>query len=180
MIGANTIQKGTFVKTLMARSHRKASGKKNLIAGLMLTPMVDMFSLLVIFLLQSFSASPELLYAAKNVSLPNATTGIEVKDAPVLAVSSTEVYLDQKLAGNLKDLLINPEPLMEKLGEQRDLWLRTHPGQDFPGKITLQATRELPSPIVSQLMAMLPSQNFATIQLAVVAGGSEPEKAKVE
>ena len=92
-----------------------------MIAGLTLTSMVDMFSLLVIFLLQTFSTSPELVMVSKGVSLPAAITGRELDDAPVLAISNEEVYLDQKLLGKTNQLLANPEPLMNKLAELREL-----------------------------------------------------------
>ena len=176
MVGVGKVASGTFVKTLVNRSRKKNSGKRNTIVALMLTPMVDMFSLLVIFLLQAFSASPELLYVAKGVTLPNAVTGGEMKDAPVMAVTADEIHLDQKSIGKTQDILRSPRPLMIKLGEQRDLWMKTHPGQEFPGKITLQAHREVPSVVIAQLMGMLPSQNFGTVQLAVVAGSSIPKE----
>ena len=68
VIGSQTLQPGTFVRHLLSREHRKAARGRNLIIGLMLTSMVDMFSLLVIFLLQVFSTSPELLWSQKESS----------------------------------------------------------------------------------------------------------------
>jgi len=143
-----------------------------MLIGLTLTSMVDMFSLLVIFLLQTFSASPELLVIQKDVNLPTAMTGREIKDAPVLAISQAGVYLDQKRIGDIDDLLLKPEPLMEKLSDLRTQWQKSHPKEKFPGQINLQAHRELPSTAVSQFMAMLPSQAFGSIQLAVISGGT--------
>jgi hypothetical protein len=71
----------TFSRHLILRGQSKRSRKRLLIASLSLTSMVDMFSLLVIFLLQTFSTSPELLVMTKGVTLPNASTGVEIKDA---------------------------------------------------------------------------------------------------
>jgi hypothetical protein len=127
--------------------------------------------LLVIFLLQTFSSSPELLVIAKDVTLPTAATGKEIKDAPLLSLSEHGVFLDQKLVGSMQAILADPEPLMHKLAAQRTLWQKTHPGQKFKGEINLQAHRDLPSTTVSQFMAMLPSQAYGSIQLAVVSGG---------
>ncbi len=162
----------SFNRHLVSRAHAREKGKKNLIVGLTLTSMVDMFSLLVIFLLQTFSASPELLAVQKDVRLPDAVTGHEIKDAPVLAISEAGVYLDQKRVGDLAGLLKSPGPLMEKLSDLRVQWQKAHPKEKFPGQINLQAHRELPSTSVSQIMGMLPSQAFGTIQLAVISGGT--------
>ena len=173
-VGAQILTPGSFNHHLVARAHRKSAAKKNLIIGLSLTSMVDMFSLLVIFLLQTFAASPELLVIAKGVTLPSAVSGYELKDAPVLSLSSAGVYLDQKFVGLTTDLLEDPAPLMNRLGELRSLWQKTHPGQSFKGELNLQADRELPSTVISQFMAMLPSQNYGSIQLAVLSSGGSP------
>lgn len=161
----------TFNRHLVARAHKKSARKRALIIGLTLTSMVDMFSLLVIFLLQTFSTSPELLVMSKDVKLPSAYTGREIKDAPVLSLAKDGVYLDQKKVGETAALLKDPSELMERLEGLRVLWQETHPGQTFQGEINLQAHRSLPSTMISQFMAMLPSQAYGSIHLIVIPGG---------
>jgi biopolymer transport protein ExbD len=161
----------SFSRHLVARQYQRKKRAKMLIAGLMLTSMVDMFSLLVIFLLQNFSTSPELAVVAKGVTLPISATSRELKDAPVLAISSNGIFLDQKFIGQTDQLLDQPEPLMKKLSDLREVWQKSHPNQDFPGEISVQADQAISSAIVSRFMGMLPSQAFGSIQLAVVGGG---------
>src|ERR1043166_4860216 len=104
-IGAQELTVGTFKQHLLTRKQKKAKARRMMIAGLTLTSMVDMFSLLVIFLLQTFSTSPELVMVTKDVVLPAAVTGRELEDSPVLAISAEEVYLDQKLVGKTQALM---------------------------------------------------------------------------
>ncbi len=170
-LGVNALPQGRFERHLIARKHQKQGRKRAMLLALNLTAMVDMFSLLVIFLLQTFSTSPEMLVMAKDVVLPQASTGSEIQDAPVLSLSGDQVYLDQKPVGRTQELLRDPAPLMERLAKLREGWQKAHPGQKFPGEINLQAHRELPSVTVSQFMAMLPSQAYGSIQLVVMAGG---------
>lgn len=172
LLESQNLKTPCFNRYLVARKHARARGKRNLLVGLTLTSMVDMFSLLVIFLLQTFSASPELLAVQKDVRLPDARTGLAINDAPVLAISSEGVFLDQKRVGDLAELLKHPAPLMEGLSDLRTHWQKAHPKEKFPGQINLQAHRELPSTSISQIMGMLPSQAFGTIQLAVISGGT--------
>ncbi len=172
LLKSQRLDENRFNRHLVARAFRAKSRKKMVIAGLMLTSMVDMFSLLVIFLLQSFSTSPELVVVAKNVQLPAAHSGREIKDAPVLAISEAGVYLDQKFVGVTADLLLDPAPLMDKLEQLRTLWQKTHPNQKFSGEINLQADRDIAASTVSRFMGMLPSQAYGSIQLAVVAGSA--------
>jgi len=163
----------SFSRHLVSRQYQRSKRKKMIIAGLMLTSMVDMFSLLVIFLLQSFSSSPELAVVAKGVTLPRSATSLELKDAPVLAVSSAGIFLDQKFVGATDELLERPEALMKRLSDLREVWQKSHPGQKFPGEISLQADQSISSAVVSRVMGMLPSQAFGSIQLAVVGGGGK-------
>ncbi|MBS1962507.1 MAG: biopolymer transporter ExbD [Bdellovibrionales bacterium] len=162
----------TFSQHLVRRGQNKRSRKRVIVASLALTSMVDMFSLLVIFLLQSFSTSPELLVVSKGVTLPNAMTGVEIKDAPVLSLASDGIYLDQKKVGETDEVLKNPNELMERLGVLRDRWLKAHPNEKFPGEVNLQADKAVPSTLVARLMAFLPSQHYSSIQLIVMGGQS--------
>jgi len=170
-LGSQELKVGTFQQHLMSRKQRKQKRRRIMIAGLTLTSMVDMFSLLVIFLLQTFSASPELMMVTKGVTLPQAVTGREIEDSPVLALSVDEVYLDQKLIGKTQTLLQDPTPLMEKLTELRERWQMAHPTQKFNGVISLQADKNLPSTTVSLFMGLLPTQTYSTVQLAVITRG---------
>lgn len=167
---AGVLAPKSFHHHLVSREKAKQSRKRVLLTSLSLTSMVDMFSLLVIFLLQTFSTSPELLVVSKGVTLPSSATGAELKDAPILSVAANGVYLDQKLVGKTEDLLRDPAPLMEKLGILRDSWLKSHPDQKFSGEINLQAHRDLPSTWISRIMGFLPSQHYSSIQLVVMGG----------
>ena len=172
-VGSQIIIPRRFEKHLIARAHSKKKTRKTMLLALSLTSMVDMFSLLVIFLLQTFSTSPEMLMVTKGVELPSAMSGQEIVDAPVLSVNQTEIYLDQKLVGGVAELLKNPEPLMVRLKDLRELWQKTHPNEKFRGEMNLQAHRETPSVIISQLMGLLPGQAYGSIQLVVNTGAAK-------
>src|SRR5260221_12949999 len=118
-LGTQILRVGTFQRQLLKRTQKKKHRRRMLLVALTLTSMVDMFSLLVIFLLQSFSTSPELVMVSKGVTLPAAVSGRELMDAPVLSLSTNGVYLDQKLVGSLEDLSNDPEPLMNRLAKLR-------------------------------------------------------------
>src|ERR1035437_9360283 len=135
-LGSQELAVGTFQQHLLKRKQKKATRRRVMIAGLTLTSMVDMFSLLVIFLLQTFSASPELVAVTKGVTLPSSFTSRELKDAPILSISEAGVYLDQKFVGVTDELLVDPSPLMKRLADLRDLWQKTHPSEKFSGEIS--------------------------------------------
>lgn len=73
---------------------KNKKGKRSVTALLSLTAMVDMFTVLVIFLLQNYNTTGEILYIPKEVTLPKAQIVNELKPAVVVTVSSKEVLLD--------------------------------------------------------------------------------------
>lgn len=74
---------------------KRKKNKRSVTAILSLTAMVDMFTVLVIFLLQNYSATGEILYIPKEVTLPKAQRVNELKPAVVVTVSSKEVLIDR-------------------------------------------------------------------------------------
>ncbi len=164
-----TLGTPAFEKHLIARKQKKSTRKKLLVATLTLTAMVDMFSVLVIFLLQTFSVSPETLIT-KGVQLPSAKTGQQLADAPVLAIAMDGIFLDQKKIGSSEEVLRQPELLLTGLGEIKSRWAKNHPQEPFPGEVHLQADRAIASSLVSKIMGILPSGNVHSIRLAVMAG----------
>src|SRR6201995_2060723 len=69
------------------------SGKKSGYAELNLTSMVDMLTILVVFLLQTFSASGELLTVQKNIVLPEAVNHNWLEKAPIISISRDSLSL---------------------------------------------------------------------------------------
>ena len=83
-------------------SRRK--NKRSVTALLSLTAMVDMFTVLVIFLLQNYNSTGEIIYIPKEVVLPKATTVKELKPAHVVTVSSKEILLDKEVVATFEDV----------------------------------------------------------------------------
>ncbi len=164
---------GSFHRHLVSRKGGKGrSFSKALAPTLLLTPMVDMFSMLVIFLLQAFSSSPELMVVTKGLMLPAAGSGTEIIDAPLLSISQEGVFLDQVKVGGTDQVLANPTQLLSRLEKLTKNWAKTHADHEFKGEINVQADKNLPSTTVAKLMGYLPSQHYGSIQLTVVAGGA--------
>ncbi|MBC7538376.1 MAG: biopolymer transporter ExbD [Bacteriovorax sp.] len=162
MVAANP-----FEKHLINRRRKKNKGFRSSGFTLMLTSMVDMFSMLVIFLLQTFSNTPEISIV-RGMELPRSISASVVREAPVLAISKDgNLYLDQKLVGRTADISRKPDELLNKLNFIKKGWVSSHTTA-FSGDINLQADREIESTTVSMVMAILTSSQFQSIQLAVI------------
>ncbi|MCB9092235.1 MAG: biopolymer transporter ExbD [Halobacteriovoraceae bacterium] len=167
-LSQSLISGNLFEKRLISRKQKKDKFRKNVAIVLTLTSMVDVFSMLVVFLLQTFSSSPEILIS-KGVELPASHTAALIREAPVVAISHDgNIYLDQKEVGETGKVLRNPDVLLGKLNKIKLDWLKNHPGEDFTGDINLQADKATPSTTVSRLMGILTSGQFQSIKLAVI------------
>lgn len=96
----------------------KRKGKRDVTALLSLTAMVDMFTVLVIFLLQNYNATGEILYIPKEVILPKASSVKELKPAHVVTISSKEVLLDKDVVATFDEVARAEDWNIEKLKVQ--------------------------------------------------------------
>lgn len=96
----------------------KRKGKRDVTALLSLTAMVDMFTVLVIFLLQNYNTTGEILYIPKEVVLPKASSVRELKPAHVVTISSKEILLDRDTVATFEDVQKAEDWNIQKLKEQ--------------------------------------------------------------
>lgn len=169
-IGVQSLDTGNFEHHLLSRGQKKKSRKKSIMVSLMLTSMVDMFSMLVCFLLVTFSSTPEVSIQ-NGVELPKANSGVAVKEASVISLNKDAVYLDQEKVGTVKALLKNPAPLAKRLVKLRNSWKELHPGVKFTGRMNFQADKSVSSITISTFMGVLTGQQFNIIQMATLPGG---------
>ena len=157
----------------MASQHRTLDTQLNVV------PMVDIMTMLVIFLLQQFSSTGEVLYLQKDIKLPDARHGQAIEPAPVVAISGEHLVLSGTKVADLalleKDPFLAIPALEERLRDERKRWEFVHqndPDRDraWKGEINVQADVKVPFKIVKRVMysaaqAGYPNVNFATLEV---------------
>ncbi len=96
------------------RGHMSA-GKKSLVVVLSLTAMVDMFTVLAVFLLQNYRV--EEIQLKKSVPLPEATAVKKLKPAHVVVVTQDEIFLDETPVAKFEQVKEQEHWLIEPLQE---------------------------------------------------------------
>ncbi|PIU00028.1 MAG: adventurous gliding motility protein S [Bdellovibrionales bacterium CG10_big_fil_rev_8_21_14_0_10_45_34] len=86
------------------RNKKMLKGPKRMVAFLSLTAMVDMFTVLVIFLLQNYNQTGEVIPIRKDVELPRASAVKDLKPAHVVTVTNTQILLDQEIVADFTDV----------------------------------------------------------------------------
>ena len=76
------------------RNGKKSSIKRSTVVMLSLTAMVDMFTVLAVFLLQNYRV--EEIQLKKSVPLPEASAVKKLKPAHIVVITKEEIFLDDK------------------------------------------------------------------------------------
>jgi biopolymer transport protein ExbD len=161
-------------------------GKKNGYAGLMLTSLVDMFTIIVIFLLMNFSANGEVLYMSKDIKLPDAWHGAQLERAPVVSVSAEAVTFDGRQVAQTTDLMkgdtLNVPELEDALRDEKRRYDQVHqndPDHPFRGLVNVQADRKIPFRVIKRIMFACNQSGFGNINFAALAKETPAPEKKV-
>lgn len=133
--------------------------KRNVVADLLLTALIDAFSILVIFLLMSFSSTGELLMMGKNMELPKASADMLERN-PVVKLDNGKVFLEDKE--------VTADGLVQALLDLRKNFQETRPGEEFPAILTVQADRRAKYEQLSGIVQASAHAGYSDIKFAVV------------
>jgi biopolymer transport protein ExbD len=146
-------------------------GKRGLMMELNLTPMVDMFTVIVIFLLQSFSANGEILFTQKGLTPPKAEKAemLSERGTAILLFENT-VLMEGKPVARLAELEEDAtsiaavaDPLKETREREEKLYGRD-PNAPFKGFVVIQADRETDFRLVRLVIASVNEAGWANIK----------------
>lgn len=87
-----------------ASGRRKKSVKRNVVAVLSLTAMVDMFTVLTVFLLQNYATTGEVIALPKEVRLPEAHTVKELKPSNVVVIAPDRIMVNNEFVAQFQSV----------------------------------------------------------------------------
>lgn len=165
---------------------RKDDGKRPVYASLFLTSMVDMFAILVIFLLQSFSADGEIIVLPSGLELPKAENTGTLEEAPSLTISVDEVAFEGDEIIETSEVMTQEAWLIPALQERLNLYReelnqRIEEGEILEEQvqemqaINISADRRLPFEAVRKVIYNAGHAGFPDFRFAVFPGQVEEE-----
>jgi biopolymer transport protein ExbD len=169
----------TKLKTLQS----EGGGHKSIHTELNLTPMIDMFSMLVTFLLQTFSSSGEILFMREDIRLPEAQNWTDLARSPVIGISMSAVTIDAVRVVDTDQLrlqLANPQPgqvpfavpeLISRLEVLRNNAIGAVGKEKFTGEVIVQAHKEVDFPIVWMVLYSSAASGYQNVSFAVLSTG---------
>lgn len=97
------------------RHGRLKGAARTAVATLSLTAMVDMFTVLVVFLLMNYQTTGEVLPMKENVDLPQASSVDELEPANVVVIGPEGVELNGEKMETFEEVLASQDWILPKL-----------------------------------------------------------------
>jgi len=137
-----------------------------------LTSLMDVFTILVFFLLVN-SGSVEVVEAPKDVTLPESVVESKPRETVVISISAEEVLVQGKLVAFVGDILSNKEgavdPINARLAELKESVIgintKTVAGSQ---EVTILADRSVPFSVVKTVMSTCTAEGYENVSLAVI------------
>jgi biopolymer transport protein ExbD len=149
-------------------------GRRAVYEALNLVAYIDMMTMLVIFLLMSFSATGEIVFVQKNLVLPDALNWSELDRAPVVSITKDVVTLDGRQVATGDDLNADPATgdsklteLHENLVTLKNNYKLLHPNEDFMGSVVLQCDKQVEFKALKKVMYTAALAGYANVNFAV-------------
>ena len=157
----------------MRNSRRiKRIGRNRLKIGKMnLTSLMDVFTILVFFLLVN-SGSVEILDAPKEVTLPESRVESKPRETVVIFISPEEVLVQGKLVARVEDIVNGEQdvldPIHARLADLKDNVIGTSTMTVAGSReVTILADKSVPFMVVKTVMSTCTSQGYENVSLAV-------------
>jgi biopolymer transport protein ExbD len=161
----------------MRNSRRiKRMGRNRLkISKMNLTSLMDVFTILVFFLLVN-SGSVEILDAPKEITLPESRVESKPRETVVIFISPTEVLVQGQLVAMVDEIIEAKanvlDPIAARLAELKENVIGTSTRAVASSQeVTILADKSVPFTVVMTVMSTCTGEGFENVSLAVTQKG---------
>ena len=143
--------------------------KRNKKPALNLVSLMDIFTILVFFLLVN-SSSTQQLPSSKDIQLPKSVAEALPKETLVIAISNNDLLVGGRRITTVKEFIDSKQaviPLLEKELQFQSKRSRSKMSKSGQREITIMGDREIPFKALKKIMATCTKTNYSRISLAV-------------
>ena len=159
------------------RRIKRMSRNRVKITKMNLTSLMDVFTILVFFLLVN-SGSVEIMEAPKNVNLPESRIEEKPRETVVIFVSPEEVLVQGEMVAQVVDILdaqsVHYDPITSRLAELRDNVVGPSTLAVAGSlEVTILADKSVPFIVIRKIMSICTSEGYENVSLAVIQKASQ-------
>ncbi|MDQ7050540.1 MAG: biopolymer transporter ExbD [Enterobacterales bacterium] len=157
--------KKSYKAVRMERHHKRFGGN-----GLNLVSLMDIFTILVFFLLVN-SSSVAQLPSSKAVKLPTSTAQQLPEETVILLVNNDQVLVQGRLIALVSDILATDgnmiQPLLDEMKIQAQTSLKEN-AEEEGLDVTIMGDKNIPYKLLRKILATLSEANYTNISMAVM------------
>jgi biopolymer transport protein ExbD len=166
-----------MVKSARAKRMDKHHARNKGTAALNLVSLMDIFTILVFFLLVN-SSDVETLPNAKDLQLPESIAEEKAKETVVILIGEVDIIVQGLPVAKVADVMAlkgNSIPeLRQALKSQNDRVLRREAQDDIAGReVTIMGDKDIPYRLLKKVMATCTESDYGRISLAVLQKSSD-------
>ena len=163
--------------TSAKQSRRRRRQKKPKSAALNLVSLMDIFTILVFFLMVN-SSEVEVLQTSSKIKLPDSSSEQRPQNNIVISVSHEDLVVQGRPVATIDELESTGDLVIEGLKNEL-VYQASRKGEVPEGgfEITVMGDKELPYWLLKKILMTCQTSEFARVSLAVnkVSGPSDPE-----
>jgi len=156
--------------------------------GLNIYPMMDMMTILLVFLIQSFASSGAAnVMQSSELQIPKSTSAEDVEPALSITMSASEIVVEGKQVLSLRNGQVDPSqkqggsngflitPLLNVLQQHRDrlkLIAQSRTNKPFRGEVQIVADRRTPYRTLVEVLYTMGQSEFKAMRFVLLKQGS--------
>lgn len=167
-----------MVKSSRAKRMEKHHARNKSGGALNLVSLMDIFTILVFFLLVN-SSDVETLPNDKDLQLPESIAEEKARETVVIMIGETDIIVQGTPVASIDDVMqLGPNDtipeLQQALLSQNDRVLRREAQDDVAGReVTIMGDRDIPYNLLKRVMRTCTESDYGQISLAVLQRSSE-------
>ncbi|MDH3356566.1 MAG: biopolymer transporter ExbD [Desulfobacteraceae bacterium] len=155
-----------------SRRMKRMGRNKRKVTGLNLTPLMDVFTILVFFLL-FHSSGGDILETPKQIKLPDSVVETKPRETVVIMVSPEVVVVQGEAVINTPELLDDSVRMVAGITERLEQLERNIIGISTKAvaegkEITILADKTIPFKVLKKIMSTCTGSGYGRISLAVI------------
>ena len=152
----------------MARNHKRNSAT----GGLSLVSLMDVFTILVFFLLVN-SSSSDVMEPPKNIKLPDSAIETKPRETVIVMITPDQILVQGEPVITTQEVINSKNPLIIEIKNRLELQKKKVIGISTKvvseaQEVTVLAHRTVPFHLMKKVMASCASAGYGKISLAVV------------
>ena len=160
-----------------SRRIRRMERSRKKTPGLNLTSLMDVFTILVFFLLAN-SSSSEVLATPKIIELPTSVVEAKPRETVIIMVSPTTVLVQGEVVVNTPELLASTNDSIPEITERLTQLERNIIGISTKEvveskEVTVLADKTIPFRVLKKIMLTCTASGYGKISLAVIRKASQ-------